>query len=70
MRDSENRRRSDPPADSESTVNKLDPGTQNGLDGLLRSLGGVESALSAVRERVGRLETDVRNLQSQNANRA
>lgn len=70
MRASDNHRRPDPPTDTETTSGRLDPGTQNGLEGIMHLLGVMESGLSDIHERVGRLETDVRNLQGQNANRS
>ena len=70
MRDSQNNRGRSRPKDTAPASGQLDPGAQPGLDGGTRPLDALESALTVVLERVGRLEDDVRHLQSQNVNRS
>ncbi len=65
MRDPENFLRPEPPA-----ADRHDRGTPDGPDGIDRSFAALEFAFAAVRERVERLEADVRNLQGQNVNRS
>ncbi len=70
MRASENFLRPEPAANAGSIPDRPDPGAQSGTDGIDRSFAALESAFVAVRERVERLESEVRDLQGQSVNRS